>query len=51
MNFEIKLHLNKNLRVYKVSIHIKFLKDEILKKIDMQEKFFLNIKINLCNLQ
>ena len=40
MIFDVKFHHIKNLRIYNVSIHIKFHKDQTLKKKDTQKVNF-----------
>ena len=44
MTFEVIHRLIKNLRIYKVSIHIKFWYDQILKETDIQEKLIFKYK-------
>jgi hypothetical protein len=47
MTFEVKLHLITNLRNHNVSIHVKILLDQILKKKDIQEKFIFKYRNDL----
>ena len=44
MTFEVKLNLIENLRIYKVSIHIKFQLDQTFKEKDIKVKFVFKYK-------